>query len=385
MIYIPKQKLTKLVTKMRHYDVHPIYLPDVEYQHGEKHPLIPLIEDTVSELHEYLLIANDDELKAMYEALDSYYQMQINVNLLLNRDEQTLKNMAMYLVVTLTHQSYYDVKRYIRADYREQSEVLKTYPELANYEDYEGLIPYGIPGFVPAGVGGGMYYKDHLIFYHQFLRRYFTSGLNSPFLNELVTYHKNHRKQRVAVAIDHLRLMPKELFSQTFEKARSFGPPLAIEDLDDPHKVGLAEYVQSDPTLISLHRYERTEFHWSYSDGIKTFQVEEVYSLEHLPDISEDIVLARYIHSLRDIEAHAFIHLDGAVKIYRRNQYAQRYAQRMPDRLKALEKIKLFRIDADIKKGQSINDNEWSRLIGFFFQENSMIAQYLNPDFLIEG
>src|SRR5436309_651825 len=74
MIPAQKQKLTKLVTKMRHHDVHPIYLPDVEYQHGDKRPLIPLLEATVSELHEYLLLAKDDELKATYEALDSYYR-----------------------------------------------------------------------------------------------------------------------------------------------------------------------------------------------------------------------------------------------------------------------------------------------------------------------
>jgi hypothetical protein len=384
MIPVPTQKIAKLVVKMRHYDIHPTFLPDVDYLYGESHPLYPLIEEVVSELCEYLLAATDDELNSTYEALDSFWHEQIDLTLLFHRDPQTVQNMATYLIVTLTHQSYYDVKRYIKADYREESEVLKIYPELANYEDDEGLIPLGTPGFVPAGVGGGIYYKDHLIYYHQYLRRYFTSSPNMPFLNALFEYHKAHRDQRVAVAIDHLRLMPKELFRQLIERSRSFGPPLAMQSIDDPSAVGLTVYTP-EPRFISLHGIERSEFHWSFSDGLKTFEVEAVYSLDHLPDTSEELILARYVHSIRDIKAHAFIHLDGAVKIYRRNQYEQRHAARMPNEVRAWKKIKVFRIDADVEKGQAITDNEWSRLIGLFFQENPLVAEYLNPNFVNEG
>jgi len=269
MIPVPTQKIAKLVVKMRHYEIHPTFLPDVDYLYGESHPLSPLIEEVVSELCEYLLAATDDELKSTYEVLDSFWREQIDLNLLLHRDPQTVQNMATYLIVTLTHQSYYDVKSYIKADYREESEVLKIYPELADYEDDEGLIPLGTPGFVPAGVGGGIYYKDHLIYYHQYLRRYFTSSPNMPFLNALFEYHKAHRDQRVAVAIDHLRLMPKELFRQLIERSRSFGPPLAMQSIDDPSAVGLTVYTP-ESRFIALHGIERSEFHWSFSDGLKT-------------------------------------------------------------------------------------------------------------------
>src|SRR5260370_38993554 len=82
---------------------------------------------------------------------------------------------------------------------------------------------------------------------------------------------------------------------------------------------------------------------------------------------------------------HAFIHLDGAVKIYRRNQYAQRHATMMPNEFKVWKKIKVFRIDADVEGGQAISDNEWSRLLGLVFQENTLVAEYLNPNFVNEG
>jgi hypothetical protein len=372
---------------MRHYNIYPIDLPDVEYRFGSNHPLCGQIHDIISELYEYLLIATDDELKATFEALDSYSRMQIKPELLFVRDHQMLENLAMYLIFSLTQHSHYDVKRYIKADYRKQSEVLRTFPEIANYEDDEGLLPFGKSGFVPAGVGGGIYYKDHLLFYHQFLRRNFSSDLNAPFLNALVEYHKKHRDQRVAVAIDHLRLMSKEWFRQTFEKARSFGPPLALKSLDDPFAVGLTVYETDEPRLIPLLGFERTEFYWSikHNDTKKAFKVEEVYSPKYLHNVDEELVLTRYVHALRDIEAHAFTHLDGAVKIYRRNQYEQRHNTNMPTELKAMKKIKVFRIDADAGKGQAISNNEWSRLIGFFFQENTMVTEYLNPNFATVG
>lgn len=49
------------------------------------------------------------------------------------------------------------------------------------------------------------------------------------------------------------------------------------------------------------------------------------------------------------------------------------------------KKLKVFRIDADVERGQAISDNEWSRLIGLFFQENTLVAEYLNPNFVNEG
>ena len=101
--------------------------------------------------------------------------------------------------------------------------------------------------------------------------------------------------------------MPKELFRQLIERSRSFGPPLAIESVDDPNAVGLTVYTP-EPHLIPLHGIERTEFYWSYSDDLKTFEVEAVYSLDYLPDTSEELILTRYVHSIRDTQAHAFIH-----------------------------------------------------------------------------
>ena len=388
MIPVPKQKIVKLTAQMRHYNLYPIDLPELDSLEDEKHPLRSLFENTVSEVHECLLIANEDELKVTYEELWPYFRHQVELDLLLAGDEEALKLTAQFLVASRAQQGYLDLKRYVASDYRTHSDILVTYPEIADYEDDEGLIPLGSPGFIPAHMqDGGIYYKNHVLYYHQFLRRDFTANLNFPFLNALVAYHKNHKDQRVAVALDHLRIINKEWFRQIFEKDRAFGPPLAIASLDDPHAVGLTVYEPTERRLIPLLGFERTEFYWSikHNDTKKAFEIEEVYSLDYLPNASDELILSRYVHAIRDIEAHAFIHLDGAVKIYPRNQYKQRYETMMPKELKVEKKIKVFRIDADGDNGQAITDNEWSKLIGYFFRGNTMVAQYLNPNFLAEG
>ena len=63
MIRVPKQKIVKLVAQMRHLNLYPIDLPDLEYQDDVRHPLRPLFDSIVSEVHESLLIANMDEIK----------------------------------------------------------------------------------------------------------------------------------------------------------------------------------------------------------------------------------------------------------------------------------------------------------------------------------
>jgi hypothetical protein len=391
MIPTPKQKIVKLVTQMRHYNFYPIDLPDLEYSETQKHPFLSLFNDIVSEVHEYLLIADEDELKATHKELMPFFREQIESDLLLAGDEQTLTLTAQYIVATVTQKSYFDVKYYIASEYRDNSEILTIYPEIANYEDDEGLLPLGSPGFKPAHMlEGGIYYKNHVLYYHQFLRRNFSSNLNFPFLNALIAYHKDHKEHHVAVALDHLRIVTKEGFRQIFEKDHAFGPPLALTSLlDNPHEVGLTVHRFPDERQVFLYGggIERTEFYWSikHNDTKKSFEIEEVYSLNHLPDIGDDLVLTRYVHSIRDINAHAFIHLDGAVKIYRRNQYQQRYVSEMPKELKAEKKIKVFRVDADTVKGQAISDNEWSKLIGYFFRGNILVTEYLNPNFRSEA
>jgi hypothetical protein len=256
--------------------------------------------------------------------------------------------------------------------------VYKEYPELADFESDEGLLSLATPGLSADRHGSTLYYKQHHIYFHQFLRRNFTSNPNYSFLAELWAYHQRHLEQRVSVAIDHLRLTPIGHALLLLEKDRSFGPPLRLDALDSPHAVGLAVH-RSRAGQWMPPEYDRTEFFWSFQDGLKTLQIEEVVAESPSAQLSDDHVLTRYMHSIRNVATHAFIHLDGAVKVYARNTWKQRFAQQLPDAAKVKTKVKMFRIDGNIP------DHEWSKLVSLYFQSNYMVPEYLNPAFEYEG
>lgn len=273
--------------------------------------------------------------------------------------------------------------QYLDPDHRGTSRVYNEYPELTSFESDEGLLSLDAPGLSVDPLGGALCYKQHYIYFHQFLRRNFTSNPNYHFLTELWRYHQRHPEQRVSVAIDHLRLTPIDHALLSLEKDRSFGPPLRMETLDDPHAVGLTVYRPRAAQWMHPE-YDRTEFFWSFLDGLKTLQIEEVVPESPSVQLSDDHVLTRYVHSIRNVTAHTvtahtFVHLDGAVKVYARNAWKQRFVQQLPDTIKGQTKMKVFRIDGRIP------DDEWSKLISLYFQSNYMVPEYLNPAFESEG
>lgn len=378
MIPIPEQKIDRLVREMRHYNIFPVFLERVDCSSTRPHPICSALTGVLSDLKDYLLAATDAEVKATYEAIFAYYRDQLTLDDLLKRREDVVERAAFALVITLTQQKYHNVADYLSGSYRSKSSVLEVYPELGANEDEEGLLSLSVPNMHPDRFGSCIYYKQHIIYYHQFLRRGFRSNPNYPFLSELVLYHQRHPDHRVMVAIDHLRLATREHAQIILEKARSFGPPLKRGALDDPHEVGLTVY-RPNPGHWAYSEVDRTEFFWSYRDGVKTLQIEEVWPLDPDGQPSRDYVLSRYVHSRRDVTAHSFVHLDGAVKVYPRAQWDRRFHQQLPNVAKVKDKLKMFRVDGDIP------DDEWSRLTSLFFQDNLMVPEYLNPDFEAEG
>jgi len=166
--------------------------------------------------------------------------------------------------------------------------------------------------------------------------------------------------------------MTKEFYSQVGEMDVWRGLPFDINKLDDINYIGLSVIDRNKNSLFeNTCSLDRTEFYWSYRDGIKTFEIEELsgesYTFDHY-------YFNRYVHSERDIQIKAFRHLDGAVKVYLKDSYLNRQNSFMPKELKSHSKVKLWRIDGDI-------DLEvWSELISLFFKSNEMIIQYFNPE-----
>ena len=368
MIPVPEQKIAEFIQMLRRFDIFPIFLENPAYSSPEsQHPIYPLLRDIVNDIAQSLLAATEEEVLASYEALDWYGQAQVSKVRLLARDSIAVENLGVYLVTALARRPYYNQRNYLTEDYYEKSIVLEAFPKLATHQTDERLFPLCTPGFEPTE--SGIHYNNHVLFYHQFLRRNFTGNLNYDFLSRLTDYYQRHRQQPISVAIDHLRLVPKRWFSPIFEKDYWYGPPLNWKLIDNKYEVGLTVH---GSTRSRLHNIDRTEFLWSYRNGLKTLQIEEIHGLVLLDDPDTDMVLNRYIHSQRDIASGTFIHLDGAVKIYERDSYQQRFDSKMTEADKSKYKPKLFRIDG------TISDSEWVQLISFFFRGNEMVLEYLN-------
>jgi hypothetical protein len=166
--------------------------------------------------------------------------------------------------------------------------------------------------------------------------------------------------------------MSKEFYRHIVEMDRWFGPGFDKGKLDDRNSTGLTVITRVKPSIFDLtNRLDRTEFHWSYMEEIKTSEVEEISEKGFIFDA---YYINKYTHSEMDVNHHILRHFDGSVKIYLQDGYEQRLDSSIPRELKSYKKIKLFRIDCDIAI------DEWTELLSHFFKGNEMIIEYFNPE-----
>lgn len=88
-----------------------------------------------------------------------------------------------------------------------------------------------------------------------------------------------------------------------------------------------------------------------------------------------EVVLSRYLHTIRDTRRRSFVHLDGAIRVYDANAYGARHQKAMPDVGRMGRRIKMFRVDGDIP------NDEWANLVSYYFRQNGMVAEYIDPDY----
>jgi len=364
---IDQSKLKELVRQCKHLNIFPIYLPNYFYEH-EHHPVASIIFELVQECRECLSTMKEEEINRLIDSLPPGIRMFIDHETTSNQGT-SLDRIAIYYLVAELQRKYQPIRQSWDNDLS-KSEVLNVYPELVDKFDEDGML------YIDSDLellDGGIIYRDHVLHYHQFLRRGFTSNPNFDFTSRFIAYyHRTSTVNTFRIAIDHRRIMPKEFYQRIVELDTWYGPPFDPEKLDDPTVVGLTIIKRNKNSLFELtNKLDRTEFFWSYRDGIKTFQVEEISGIDHE---FEGYYLNRYIHSERDIRSRIVRHLDGAVKVYLPDDYKARFNLKMPNEEKCHAKPKLFRIDGNI----AVED--WITIISFFFKSNEMIIQYFNPD-----
>lgn len=358
------QKLNAFIRKARHYNIFPIYLPRYMAE-GQKHPIKEQLTGLVEETCEYLSACTEREIECLLDHMPSGYRMFVDSKV--ETDEQR-RRFAIYYVSSEVQRSYFSFEGAI--DQRpEESEVLKAYPELGGRFDKDGLLPVDSEFVLH---DGGIEYRDHILHYHQLLRRGYASNPNFDFLGRFMRYYqRSNASNTFRIAIDHRRIMPKEFYARIVECDTWYGPTFDTNKLDDPNYVGLTVVARNKNSLFEMTcSLDRTEFFWSHKNGVKTFQVEEIAGDSYTFD---QYYFNRYVHSERDISTRAFRHLDGAVKVYLKDSFHKRKETFLPDEYRSYRKVKLWRIDGEVDL------DDWIDLTSFFFKCNEMIVEYFNP------
>jgi hypothetical protein len=368
-LLLSQTKVRVLIQKCRHFNVPPIFFSQY-YPPQEAHPVSEMLSELVEECVEYLSIMTDDEVDRLVHDFPVGCKMFIEPRPIEGTTPAWLERIALYYLVAVCQEEYFSIKQ-VLIDQLKDSVVLDIYPELKDRIDQDGLLH--IDGALRL-FDGGIEYKDHILHYHQFLRRGFHSNPNFDFLGRFTRYyHQTKARNGFRISIDHRRIMPKEFYQQLGERDAWFGPPFDRSKMDDPNAVGLTVMKRIKPSLFDMagNKLDRTEFYWSHKDGVKTFEVEE---LSDDGECFDSYYLNRYVHSERDINLRVLRHFDGAVKVYLKDEYSQRMATQLPSELKSHRKVKLFRIDGDVDL------DEWIELTCLFFKFNEMLIEYFNPE-----
>ena len=265
-----------------------------------------------------------------------------------------------------------DISHTLTNEVPSDSRVLGVYPELRDQlTDRDHLVPMG------SGTSLGhswVDYRDHQLHLHPGLRRGFGAGVNYE-LVKLLQRQAAHGL-RLSVGIDHFRLCPKRELPMRMEKDYWFGPPLDLSTLDDPNAIGATVHTRTRDFSFADKAGLMTEFRWTFRDGIKSFEAEEI----PLPtDDRTRPVLCRFVHSMRDCSTSRFVHLDGALTVYSRADFDRRRASATDHKYAKVwagQKPKLFRIDA--AQSQKIDERDWVEIVELFFKGNELVLEYLS-------
>ena len=328
------------------------------------------IQTVVNSVREQLECMDVNELQAVVASISPGFRMMIEPVEEPITNEY-LRRLVDSCIATEVQKAYSPVSDVVQS-MPPSSEVIQACPELTAGFDREGLLILTDDFQL---LDGGIRYGDYLLYYHQFLRRGFSSNPNFDFTGSLARYRTTTSSVNdFRVAIDHRRIMSFSEYRQVMELDTWYGPRFDREKLDDPSHVGLTVVGRSHPSPFqSSYPLEKTEFLWrtNEGEGVKTLEIEEMSCRDEPYDRWH---INRYAHSERDMVRQTFRHFDGAAKVYRQNDYIQRLDKGMPNNVRPAYYVKLFRIDG------SIEFAAWLSLLSMFYKGNEMIVEYFDPE-----
>jgi hypothetical protein len=176
----------------------------------------------------------------------------------------------------------------------------------------------------------------------------------------LLQVRSNSLSNVMSIRLDPFMHGPAESYPRMFYAMRVYGKPLdwaRIDRLNEP------EHGEWMPTYVSGH--QRTDFVWEPDGSEVHFICEELPADERC-----ETRAARYLHAIYDTKSQRIVHLDGALRIYSRNELEERKSTHVRHSGKAGIRTKLFRTDAPITR-ECLAD-----LVSTFFVWNDDVANY---------
>ncbi len=224
----------------------------------------------------------------------------------------------------------------------------------------------------------GIIYKDKfLLYYHPFLRRFYTSNFTIGGLLKKITGQKNIS---LKIAIDPVRLSDPIWLKNIIEADYWQGPIFSKSKLNDPNFVGTTVYArnaENQQTLDFTWPVVKTVFYITNKkeSGLKQIEIEEINPQNDRITINNKYVFQKYAHFIWDAQTNTFNHFDVAVKVYSLSEHLKRLqydweTRKILDPGKPLCKIKLFRLDGKIDASILLE------LLGDFFRYNELINEF---------
>lgn len=244
--------------------------------------------------------------------------------------------------------------------------VLRVFPELEEMLLKKGLFDLNLFELVMPGI-----YKrgDFLLFASPYLRRNLSrlNTFSEPLLKKLEKLRETDINVEIALDMDMIGLLGTE---HKYAEYEYWWGPSFSDDLDSIPE-GITRHKNNEEN-IAFSNVDFTEFGWYTHDNKKVFESEEVVANPNINVGMEDEKYGcRYVHSILNPDTKLPYHLDGAIRAYNLEEFAQRIEIPLNKAGRNTEYTKLWRIDNDISV------NLWKELVNDFYRDNMLIGEYL--------
>jgi hypothetical protein len=170
--------------------------------------------------------------------------------------------------------------------------------------------------------------------------------------------------ENIKIRLDPFFVYPRGGYLPPQYKMFVYGKP---PDIDKIYLIDEERYVRWMPDDVDESEVKFTDAVWQKRGDQVHFICEEIPK----PEFS-DFRGSRYFHSIYSLQHESFIHTDGAIRLYEKNDIDRRANEHVRKIDKIGKRAKLFQIDKFINLGQ------WCNIAASFFVWNDDVFNYFS-------